>query len=115
VVEGEAASTMYFVVSGLAKSVRVETTDGVRKRATLGAGEVIAADAVLAGRSHDASVFAHTPMRLLALSSQDLMVLLRKYPRLRRRLGKTAARAERKFHPRRSKSNPEPIPASGEE
>ena len=105
VVEGEAASTMYFVVSGLAKSVRVETTDGVKKGATLGAGEVIAADAVLAGRTYDASVFAHTPMRLLALSSQDLMVLLRKYPRLRRRIGKTAARAERKFYPRRSKAH----------
>jgi voltage-gated potassium channel len=109
VIEGEPASSMYFVVSGLAKSVRVETTDGARKKATLGPGEVIAADAVLAGRTHDASVFAHTPMRLLALSSQDLVVLLRKYPRLRRRLGKTAARAERKFHSRRSRSNEEPV------
>jgi voltage-gated potassium channel len=115
VVEGEAASTMYFVVSGLAKSVRAETTDGVKKGATLGAGEVIAADAVLGGRTYDASVFAHTPMRLLALSSQDLMVLLRKYPRLRRRIGKTAARAERKFYPRRSKHTVDPNPVSDEE
>jgi len=98
---------MYFVVSGLAKSVRVTTTDGVRKKATLGPGEVIAADAVLAGRTHDASVFAHTPMRLLALSNQDLMVLLRKYPRLRRRIGKTAARAERKFYHRSSRDDDE--------
>jgi voltage-gated potassium channel len=109
VVEGEAASTLYFVVSGLAKSVRVQTADGVRKKATLGPGEVIAADAVLSGRVHDASVFAHTPMRLLALSSQDLMMLLRKYPRLRRRIGKTAARAERKFRQRRSKGAGEPV------
>jgi voltage-gated potassium channel len=109
VVEGEAATSMYFVVSGLAKSVRVTTTDGVRKRATLGPGEVIAADAVLAGRAHDASVFAHTPMRLLALSSQDLLMLLRKYPRLRRRIGKTASRAERKFRQRRPKGAKETL------
>lgn len=105
VVAGEPAAAMYFVVSGLAKSVRVLTTDGMRKKATLGPGDVIAADAVLAGRAHDASVFAHTPMRLLALSSQDLVVLLRKYPRLRRKIGKTAAREERKFNPKRPKHN----------
>lgn len=109
VIEGESASAMYFVVSGLAKSVRVATMDGVRKKTTLGPGEVIAADAVLAGRPHDASVFAHTPMRLLSLSSQDLVVLLRKYPRLRRRIGKTAARAERKFHARRPRGDEEPV------
>jgi voltage-gated potassium channel len=109
VVEGEAATSMYFVVSGLAKSMRVTTTDGVRKKGTLGPGEVIAADAVLAGRPNDASVFAHTPMRLLALSSQDLMVLLRKYPRLRRRIGKTASRAEKKFRRRRPKTEEQPV------
>jgi len=115
VVEGEAATSMYFVVSGLAKSVRVATTDGVRRKATLGPGEVIAADAVLTGRGHEVSVFAHTPMRLLALSSQDLTVLLRKYPRLRRRLGKTASRAEKKFRRRRSKSEDGGLEEVGEE
>jgi len=107
IVAGEAASSMYFVVSGLAKSERATTTDGVRRKATLGPGEVIAADAVLAGRAHDANVFAHTPMRLLALSYQDLAMLLRKYPKLRRRIGKTAARAEQKFYRHRSRSEEE--------
>jgi voltage-gated potassium channel len=115
VVAGEAASTMYFVVSGLAKSVRVQTEDGVRRRATLGPGEVIAADAVLSGRPHDASVFAHTPMRLLALSSQDLAMLLRKYPRLRRRIDRTAARAERKFQQRRTRNDRTSVASESEE
>jgi voltage-gated potassium channel len=115
VVAGESASTMYFVVSGLAKSVRVTTEDGVRRKATLGPGEVIAADAVLAGRTYDASVFAHTPMRLLALSSQDLVMLLRKYPRLRKRIDRTAARAERRFQQRRPRSGPSQAAPEGED
>ena len=104
-VAGEPASTMYFIVSGLAQSVRVVADGGGRRKATHGPGEVIAAEAVLAGRTYDASVFAHTPMRLLALANQDLAVLLRKYPRLRRRIDRTAAQGERKFRERQARRN----------
>lgn len=102
-VAGESAATMYFVVSGLAKSVRVAKDEGPALRATIGPGQVIAAEAVLAGKSYDASVFAHTPMRLLALSSQDLIILLRKFPRLRRRISRTASFEERRHQGKRSK------------
>lgn len=100
VVAGESATAMYFVVSGLAK----ETGQGRARggNATLGPGDVIAAEAVLNGTPHEATVFAHTPVRLLALSSQDLMVLLRKHPRLRRRIHKGTAPRPRKFRRRQS-------------
>ena len=100
VVAGESATAMYFVVSGLAK----ETGQGRGRggNATLGPGDVIAAEAVLNGTPHEATVFAHTPMRLLALSSQDLMVLLRKHPRLRRRIHRGTATGSRKFRRRQS-------------
>lgn len=87
VVGGESATAMYFIVSGLAK----ETGPGrARGNGTLGPGDVIAADAVLNGTAYETTVFAHTPMRVLALASQDVMMLLRKHPRLRRRIQKSA-------------------------
>jgi voltage-gated potassium channel len=96
VIAGENASTMYFIVSGLAKIVGVRKKEGGPGNVTLGPGDVIASDAVLNGRAHEATVFAHTPMRLLALSSHDLAVLLRKFPRLRRRIEKTTSRREKR-------------------
>ncbi len=96
IVQGEPATAMYFIVSGLAQSVMVTEKEGIRRRATHGPGDTVAADAVLAGRVYDASVFAHTPMRVLSLSSQDLTILFRKFPRLKRRLGKTAEREGRR-------------------
>jgi voltage-gated potassium channel len=96
VVAGEPATTMYLIVSGLAESVAPKEAQGVRRRVTLGPGETIAAEAVVAGAAYEASVFAHTPMRLLALSGQDLTILFRKFPRLRRRIGKTAIQEERR-------------------
>jgi len=110
-VAGEPATTMYFIVSGLAQSVIGEK--GARRRTTLGPGETIAADEVMGGRAYEASVFAHTPMRVLALSSQDLAMLLRKFPRLRRRIGKTAVREERRRHNRRRKEAESSEPAGG--
>lgn len=107
VVAGESATAMYFVVSGLAK----ETGQGGRGRgrpgnATLGPGDVIAADAVLNGTPLETTIFAHTPMRLLALSSQDLMVLLRKHPRLRRRIHKGSIPRARRFKKRQPSDEP---------
>jgi voltage-gated potassium channel len=96
VVAGEPATTMYIIVSGLAESVAPKESEGMRRRVTLGPGETIAADVVVSGGAYVANVFAHTPMRLLVLSSQDLAMLFRKYPRLRRRMGKTAAQEHRK-------------------
>ena len=93
-VAGESATAMYFIVSGLAKVTGPGKGRG--GGGTLGTGDVIAAEAVLNGSSHEATIFAHTPMRLLALSSQDLVILLRKFPRLRRRIQKTSFHRPRK-------------------
>jgi voltage-gated potassium channel len=96
VVGGESATAMYFIVSGLAK----ETGPGRGKGKagnTLGPGDVIAAEAALNGTPHECTIFAHTPMRLLALATQDLVVLLRKFPRLRRKIQKSAAVRTRRF------------------
>lgn len=96
VVAGEPATTMYLIVSGLAQSVAPKDAQGGKRRVTLGPGETIAAEAVMAGTAYESNVFAHTPMRLLALSGQDLTILFRKFPRLRRRIGKTAIQEERR-------------------
>jgi voltage-gated potassium channel len=97
VVAGESATAMYFIVSGLAK----ETGPGRGKRRsgnpTLAPGDVIAADALLNGTPHECTVFAHTPVRLLALANQDLVVLLRKFPRLRRKIQKNAVVRQKKL------------------
>jgi voltage-gated potassium channel len=101
VVAGESATAMYFIVSGLAKVAGQGRNRGGLGNTTLGPGDVIAAEAALNGTAHEATVFAHTPMRLLALSNQDLMVLLRKYPRLRRRIHKSSIQ-----RPRRARKQP---------
>jgi hypothetical protein len=46
-------------------------------------------------------------MRLLALASQDLVVLLRKFPRLRRRIQKSSTQRLRK--PKKRQASDEPI------
>jgi CRP-like cAMP-binding protein len=96
VVAGSSTTAMYFIVSGLAKETGQGRGRGGAGNSTLGPGEVIAADAVLNGTAHEATIFAHTPMRLLALSNQDVTMLLRKYPRLRRRIQKNAVQKTRK-------------------
>jgi len=77
--------------TGPAAGAVIEVKIGAKKDGTL-----TAAEAVLNGSSHEATIFAHTPMRLLALSSQDLVILLRKFPRLRRRIQKTSFHRPRK-------------------
>ena len=97
VVAGESATSMYFIVSGLAKETGPGRGKGRAGNSTLGPGDVIAADALLNGTPHECTVFAHTPMRLLALANQDLVVLLRKFPRLRRRIQKNALLRQKRF------------------
>ncbi len=94
VVAGENPTAMYFIVSGLAK----ETGQGRGRggNSTLGPGDVIAAESVLNGTAHESTIFAHTPMRLLALSNQDVAILQRKFPRLRRRIQKNAVQKPRR-------------------
>jgi voltage-gated potassium channel len=92
VVEGENANAMYFVVSGEAKAK--SAAFGVRR--TLRAGDVIGGDAALSGKLHEWTVFAHTPMRLLALSSQDLAVMSRKFPRFRRKIERLYGLSEKR-------------------
>ena len=88
---GESATAMYFIVSGQAKA------EGGVRSAILGPGEFFGGDAVLNSQPHDNTIFAHTPMRLLALSRHDLIILLRKFPRLKRHLERASARIERKI------------------
>lgn len=96
VVGGESPTAMFFIISGLAKETGVGRGGRPKQGNTLGPGDVIAADAALNGTPHECTIFAHTPMRLLALSSRDLVVLLRKFPRLRRRIQRSKA-----FRPKR--------------
>jgi CRP-like cAMP-binding protein len=96
VVGGESPTAMYFIVSGLAKETGIGRGKG-KQGGTLGPGDVIAADAALNGTPHECTIFAHTPMRLLALANQDLVVLLRKFPRLRRKIQKSVMVRPRRF------------------
>jgi voltage-gated potassium channel len=89
VVAGEPATAMYFIVSGQAKA-----EVGGRSIA-LGPGDFFGADALLRSGPYDATVFADTPMRVLALSAQDLVVLLRKYPKLKKRMERQSVRREK--------------------
>lgn len=89
VVAGEPATAMYVIVSGQAKA-----EVGGRSIA-LGPGDFFGADALLRSAPYDATVFADTPMRVLALSAQDLIVLLRKYPQLKKRMERKSSRREK--------------------
>jgi voltage-gated potassium channel len=89
VVAGEPATAMYFIVSGQAKA----EVDG--RTISLGPGDFFGADALLRSGPYDATVFADTAMRILALSAQDLVILLRKYPKLRNRMQRQSTRREK--------------------
>jgi CRP-like cAMP-binding protein len=96
VVAGETPTAMYFIVSGLAKETGQGRGRGGAGNSTLGPGDMIAAEAVLNGSTNESTIFAHTPMRLLALSNQDVAMLLRKYPRLRRRIQRNTVQKTRR-------------------
>lgn len=89
VVAGEPATAMYFIVSGNAKA------EFGGRSIVLGPGDFFGADALLRSGPYDATVFADTPMRVLALSAQDLVVLLRKYPTLKKRLERQSVKREK--------------------
>jgi voltage-gated potassium channel len=98
VIAGEPATAMYFIVSGNAKA------EVGGRSILLGPGDFFGADALLRSGPYDATVFADTPMRVLALSAQDLVVLLRKYPTLKKRLERQSVKREKS---RMSGENPE--------
>lgn len=89
VVAGEQATAMYFIVTGTAKAEMDE------RSIHLGPGDFFGADALLRAGTYEATIYADTPMRVLALSAQDLVVLLRKYPTLRKRLEKRSMKREK--------------------
>jgi voltage-gated potassium channel len=89
VVAGETATAMYFVVSGNAKAEMGGQT------IVLGPGDFFGADSLLRSSPYEATIFADTPMRVLALSAQDLVVLLRKYPTLKKRLERRSMKREK--------------------
>jgi voltage-gated potassium channel len=89
VVAGEPATAMYFIVSGQAKA------EVGGRTIALGPGDFFGADALLRSAPYDATVFADTPMRVLTLSAQDLVVLLRKYPTLKKRLERKSMKREK--------------------
>jgi voltage-gated potassium channel len=100
VVAGEQATAMYFIVSGQAKA------ELGGRSIVLGPGDFFGADALLRSHPHEATVFADTPMRVLALSAQDLIVLLRKYPTLKRRLERHSMKREKVRHPAEKGAGP---------
>jgi voltage-gated potassium channel len=89
VVAGEPATAMYFIVSGQAKA------EVGGRTISLGPGDFFGADALLRSAPYDATVFADTPMRILTLSAQDLVVLLRKYPTLKKRMERKSMKREK--------------------
>jgi voltage-gated potassium channel len=78
---GSVAEQMFFIVSGRA---RIEDAAGGGPPQTLGPGDYYGAVALLNSESFDVTVTARTEMRILTLSHNDLAVLVRKYPRLKR-------------------------------
>jgi voltage-gated potassium channel len=91
VIAGEPATAMYFIVSGQAA---METAERSIK---LGPGSFFGEDALLQARPYESTVVAHTPVRLLALPAQDLAVLLRKYPGVKKRMERASARKQEKM------------------
>lgn len=100
VVAGESASAMYFIISGEA---HVETPEKTLK---LAPGAFFGEQALLHSRPYEATVVAHTALRLLALPAQDFAVLLRKYPGIRKRIERAASRRDSKSRAKRQAGVP---------
>lgn len=86
VIAGEPATAMYFIVSGQA------ATETAERSVKMGPGGFFGEDALLQSRPYEATVVAHTQLRLLALPAQDFAVLLRKHPNVKRRIERFSAR-----------------------
>jgi voltage-gated potassium channel len=87
-VEGAPAQDMYFVISGRARGEYPGGLYNIRE------GDYFGESAVLRGQPCDSTVTARTDMRLLTLSANDLAVLIRKFPRLKRRFEQAAQRRQ---------------------
>ncbi len=83
---GEPAQAMYFVVSGQVE----EETSGDRENRSLGPGTYFGESALYHGRPHRASVTARSHTRLLELSAEDFNGLVKRHPRLRKRVEEIA-------------------------
>jgi voltage-gated potassium channel len=79
---GAVAESMFFIISGRA---RIEDPAG-GPSVTLGPGDYYGAAPLLGSEPFGATVTARTEMRILTLSHNDLALLVRKYPRLKRRI-----------------------------
>jgi voltage-gated potassium channel len=85
--EGAPVQDMFFVISGRARAEHKGGTYSIRE------GDYFGEGAVLHGQC-EATVTARSDMRLLTLSVNDLVVLTRKFPRLKRRLETAAQRRQ---------------------
>jgi voltage-gated potassium channel len=79
-VAGQAANTVYLIVSGQAH------LEGETESYDLEPGDVFGQEALDVGRDSDSTVTARSEMRLLLLAGDDIRRLARKYPLLRSRL-----------------------------
>jgi voltage-gated potassium channel len=95
VVAGEPAVAMYFIVSGQAM---METAE---RKIRLNPGAFFGEDALLQSKPYEATVIAHSQLRLLALQASDFAILIRKHPGVRRRIERISLRRQEKFHKRR--------------
>jgi NTE family protein len=83
---GDAPHEMHIVVQG---AVRVELGEGAgqsRRRAVLAAGHTFGEMSVLSGNPVSATVVAHTDTTTLAITAEDLSLVLEKEPSLYRRI-----------------------------
>ncbi|HEY1710217.1 MAG TPA: cyclic nucleotide-gated ion channel [Rhizomicrobium sp.] len=95
---GAVAEQMFFIVSGRA---RIEDPGNDGPPQSLGPGDYYGAGPLLNSEAYDVTVTARTEMRILTLSHNDLAVLVRKYPRLKRQILQP-------LPPRPAKSKPPP-------
>ncbi len=87
-IEGAPAEQMFFVVSGRARGEYEGGYFNVHE------GDYFGDGAILRGVPCDVTITARSDMRLLTLSANDLSVLIRKYPRLKRRLEQASQRKD---------------------
>jgi voltage-gated potassium channel len=79
---GDRAQAMYFVVSGQLE----EEMPGDEENRAIGPGHYFGESALYHGRPHRYSVTARSRARLLELSAEDFVQLLKRHPRLRKRV-----------------------------
>jgi len=103
--EGAPADEMFFIVSGRARG---EYDGG---SFPLGPGDHYGEAAILRGQPYDATIVARSDMRLLSLSASDFALLIRKFPKLKRRFEVVTQRRR----DRRKRDAPPDANAGGDE